>query len=443
LRAVIRGQATVTGEVRLPGDKSLAHRALILGALADGELRVRGLPSGGDIVSTRRCLETLGAVFEPLTGGGLRVIPPDPWRPDQTLDCGNSGTTARLLTGVLAGLGLPCTLVGDASLSRRPMRRVAEPLRRLGAAVATGEDGCLPLRIAPPRGRLEGARLELPVASAQVKSAALLAGLRGHGPTTVVEPARSRDHTERLLSAMGVPVTREGLAATVPGLDAAGRPPRLRGLSLDLPGDISTAAFFLAAGAMLPGASVVLRGVGVNPTRTGVLDALHAMGAAIKLANERDAGGEPVADLALAASPLRAVEVAGELVPRLIDELPILAVAATAAAGTTVVRDAAELRHKESDRIATTVTQLTRLGAKIEEHPDGFTVHGPAALRGAPVDAGGDHRLAMALAVAALAATGETVIAGAEAAAVSHPGFWEDLGRLAGPGVVRLQEEGS
>jgi 3-phosphoshikimate 1-carboxyvinyltransferase len=259
----------------------------------------------------------------------------------------------------------------------------------------------------------------------------------------VVEPQQSRDHTERLLAAMGVDLCREGLAVTVPGLRDDGRPPRLQGLAMDLPGDLSTAAFFLAAGAMRPGSAVVLRGVGVNPTRTGVLDALHGMGALIKLANERDQGGEPVADLAIATSPLRGMEIAGALVPRLIDELPVLAVAATAAEGTTVVREAAELRHKESDRIASTVAQLGRLGADISEHDDGFEVRGPTPLRGARVHAGGDHRLAMALAVAALAAEGETVIEGAEAAAVSHPEFWRDLARLAGPGAVRTEEEGA
>ncbi len=440
MRAVVRGARGVNGELSLPGDKSLAHRALLFGALADGEMRVRGLPPGGDVASTRSCLETLGARFEDIPGG-VRVLPPESWRTGETLDCGNSGTTTRLLAGVLAGLGLATTLDGDASLRRRPMRRVADPLRLLGASVTTREDGCLPLIIAPPRDRLDGIRVELAVASAQVKSAILLAGLFATGPTTVVEPALSRDHTERMLAAMGVDVQRDGLAVTVPGRRDDGAAPRLHGLTLDLPGDISTAAFYLAAGAMRPGSSVILRGVGINPSRTGILDALHGMGAAVKLANERTAAGEPVADLATESSPMRGISIGGDLVPRLIDELPILAVAATAADGATEVRDAAELRHKESDRIATTVTQLARLGADIHERPDGFTIHGPCRLRGAEVDAGGDHRLAMALAVAALSAEGETVISGAEAASVSHPDFWSDVARLAGPDAVRLEEE--
>ena len=439
MRALIRGGGKISGELRLPGDKSLAHRALLLGALADGEMRVRGLPTGGDVASTRRCLELLGTVFEPLGDGGVRVVPPTSWQSDLTLDCGNSGTTARLLTGILAGLGISATLDGDESLRRRPMRRVADPLRQLGAAVSTTVEGCLPLRVAVPGAPLRGARIELPVASAQLKSAVLLAGLCAIGPTTVVEPALSRDHTERMFAAMGVNVVRDGCAVTVPGVVAGEEPAPLRGLEIDLPGDISTAAFFLAAGALLAESSVVLRGVGINPTRTGFLDTLHAMGARLRLANDRTTGGEPVADLAMESSPLRALTIEGAMVPRLIDELPILAVAATGAEGTTVVRDAEELRHKESDRITSTVTQLARLGADIHERPDGFEVHGPTVLRGAEVDAGGDHRLAMALAVAALGAEGETVIEGAEAASVSHPDFWTDLDRLAGGDRVRTE----
>ena len=440
MRAVIRGGGTLSGELSLPGDKSLAHRALLFGALADGEMCVRGLPVGGDVASTRRCLEALGVQFESLAGGGVRVVPPVRWPSGLTLDCGNSGTTARLLAGLLAGLGVAATLDGDASLRRRPMRRVADPLRQLRAAVTTTVEGCLPLQVEATGRALHGARIELPVASAQLKSAVLLAGLHAVGPTTVVEPALSRDHTERMLVAMGAVVERDGCAVTVPGLRDGEKPARLRGLEIDLPGDISTAAFFLAAGVWRPESSVVLRGVGVNPTRTGILDALHTMGARLRLANERTTGGEPVADLSVTSSPLRALTIEGAMVPRLIDELPILAVAATGAAGTTVVRDAGELRHKESDRIATTVAQLARLGADIHERPDGFEIHGPSVLRGAEVDAGGDHRLAMALAVAALGADSETVITGAEAASVSHPGFWDDLAGLAGRDRVRLEE---
>ncbi len=434
MRAVVRGGgAAPRGELRLPGDKSLAHRALMFGALADGAMTVRNLPPGGDVQSTRRCLADLGVGFSD-TPDGLRISPPEQWIAGRTLDCGNSGTTTRLLAGLLAGLNLGAILDGDASLRRRPMRRVADPLRLLGASVATGLDGCLPLRIDAVDGPLQPTRVELVVASAQVKSAVLLAGLFAGGPVTVVEPQLSRDHTERMLAAMGAGVARDGLAVTVPGGGV-----RLRGLDLDLPGDISTAAFYLVAGAMNPDARIVVRGVGVNPTRTGILDVMQAMGAGVRVAGDREAGGEPVADLTVQPSRLVATEIGGAIIPRLIDELPILAVLATAAVGETVVRDAGELRHKESDRITTTVTQLRRLGADIDEREDGFVVRGPSRLRGAAVEAGGDHRLAMALAVAGLQADGETVIDGADAASVSHPAFWDDLRRLAGPGAVRLE----
>ncbi|HOX25775.1 MAG TPA: 3-phosphoshikimate 1-carboxyvinyltransferase [Candidatus Krumholzibacteria bacterium] len=436
MRLVVKQCERLAGELRMPGDKSVAHRVLILGALADGAMRIRGLPQGGDVASTRRCLEALGAGFV-AEAGGLRVVPPDSWRRDVRLDCGNSGTTTRLLAGVLAGLGVPAVLDGDASLRRRPMSRVTEPLARLGARVTSNPDGLLPLRIEAGDGPLRGARIDVAVASAQVKSAILLAGLFAEGETTVVEPAPTRDHTERLLAAMGADVRRDGLAITVRGNESGAN---LRGLDLDLPGDISTAAFFLVAATLVPDARVTLRGVGTNPTRTGVLDALAAMGARIKITGKRDAGGEPVADLTVKTAPLRATTVEGALVPRLIDELPVLAVLATQAWGTTLVRDAAELRHKESDRIATTVSQLRQLGAEIDEHRDGFSIHGPTPLHGGEVTADGDHRLAMALAVAGLVATGETVITGAEAAAVSYPAFWEDLAQLAGPGIVRTPE---
>jgi len=437
LRLVVRQSERLAGELRVPGDKSLAHRALLFGALADGAMRVRGLPAGGDVGSTRRCLEALGATFVPEADGSLRVLPPEPWRRDVRLDCGNSGTTTRLLAGVLAGLGVPAVLDGDESLRRRPMRRVTEPLGRLGAQVATGPGGLLPLRVETPGTPLRGQRLELAVASAQVKSALLLAGLHAVGETTVVEPAPSRDHTERLLAAMGAALRRDGLAVTIAGRE---RNAPLRGLDLELPGDLSTAAFFLVAGSLVPDADLTLRAVGTNPTRTGILDVLAAMGARVTVTGEREVGGEPVADLRVVTAPLCATTIAGPLVPRLIDELPVLAVLATQAWGETVVRDAAELRHKESDRIAVTVAQLRRLGADITELEDGFRVRGPTPLAGGEVQADGDHRLAMALAVAGLVARGETVVTGAEAAAVSHPAFWDDLVRLGGPGTVRPQE---
>lgn len=438
MRMSVRTATRLDGELSLPGDKSLAHRALILGALADGGQIVTGLPRGRDVASTRRCLEQLGVRFvdEP---GGLRVLPPAAWRDGCELDCGNSGTTARLLTGMLAGLGLTARLTGDESLSRRPMARVAHPLRKLGAHVTTTNSG-LPLSLtAAP---LRGTRIDLPIASAQVKSAMLLAGLFAFGTTTVWEPQASRDHTERMLTAMGAPLRREGLANSIRsggprGPDGPAPGSRLRGLSLDLAGDISTAAFFLAAGAAVPDARLLLRDVGVNPTRTGILDLLAEMGALVIRHEKPTRADEPVADLEIGSAPLRATTICGGAIPRLIDELPVIAVLATRAEGVTVVRDATELRHKESDRIHSTVTMLGRMGAEIRERDDGFEVHGPCPLRGAVVDADGDHRLAMALAVAGLLAEGETIIEDAGCAAISHPEFWSDLAAVTGPGTVQ------
>ncbi len=434
MRMHVRPQSPPRGEVTVPGDKSLAHRALLLGALSGPGVTVRGLPAGGDVTSTRRCLEQLGVPITPRPDGALHVAAPDRWPDGRTLDCGNSGTTARLLAGLLAGRGAAAVLDGDASLRRRPMRRIIDPLRAMGAEISAQTGRQLPLRLGSRSGPLRATDHTPRVASAQVKSAILLAGLGADGTTRITEPAGSRDHTERLLGAMGVDLRRGGLTVTLVGRPGARAP--LGGLDLDLPGDLSTAAFFLAAGVMTPGAAVTLPGVGVNPTRTGLLDVLRGMDAPVTLDGQRESGGEPLADLAARHGPLRPVTIGGTLIPRLIDELPLVAVLATQAAGTTVVRDAGELRHKESDRIATVVAQLRRLGARIVEHADGFAVSGPSTLRGAVVDAGGDHRLAMALAVAALAAVGETVINGAEAAAVSHPAFWGDLARLTGGAVA-------
>jgi 3-phosphoshikimate 1-carboxyvinyltransferase len=440
LRMRIRPTVRFSGELTLPGDKSLAHRALILGALANGEQIVSGLPPGGDVASTQRCLEQLGVRFAP-DASGLRVLPPEVWRHEMDLDCGNSGTTARLLSGMIAGLGLSVRLTGDESLSDRPMERVAAPLRRLGGRVKT-TDGHLPLRLEP--GQLIGTHIDLPVASAQVKSAVLLAGLFATGTTSVSEPAASRDHTELMLEAMGANLRRDGRRTTVSGrgsFRSGGKniEPVLNGLNLDLPGDLSTAAFFLAAAAAIPGARLTLRHVGTNPTRTGILDLMRAMGANIEVVEKGHQAGEPVADLQIKAGSLRATAVGGTMIPRLIDELPILAVLATQAAGLTVVRDAGELRHKESDRIVSTVTMLAKLGADIREREDGFEVHGPCTLRGGSVDSGGDHRLTMALAIAGLLAEGETVVSGAEAASVSHPEFWSNLARLTGPETIQSE----
>ncbi|HIP95584.1 MAG TPA: 3-phosphoshikimate 1-carboxyvinyltransferase [Anaerolineae bacterium] len=429
------------GCVRVPGDKSISHRALLLGALADGDSHVANFLPSGDCLATLACVRALGVEVTPSPSTLLRAGPgPSPYEgiafvvhgrglhglrpPAAPLDCARSGTTMRLLAGILAGQPFPSTLTGDRQLLRRPMRRIAEPLRRLGAEIETA-GGHAPLTV---RGqRLHGHEHTLAVASAQVKSALLLAGLYADGPTTVHQPGPARDHTERMLAAMGAEIRVSGLTVTLtpPTPSGRGGPGSLAPLSLSIPGDISSAAFPLVAAALVPGSEVTVEGVGVNPTRTGLLDVLRAMGADVMLHHEREQGSEPVADVTVRASDLRGVEVGGDTVVRMIDEFPVLAVAATQAHGPTVVRDAAELRVKETDRIAAIVAGLRALGARIEPLPDGFIVEGPTPLRGGLVDSHGDHRLAMALAVAGLIAAGEVVIKNAGCIGDSFPGFVE------------------
>jgi 3-phosphoshikimate 1-carboxyvinyltransferase len=441
------------GALTIPGDKSISHRALILAALAEGTTRIRGLGPGRDVRSTERAIMALGAeVIEEVAGDGvspathdesadelqelrgvtLRVSSPGAARlrmPEAPIDCENSGTTMRLLAGVLAGLGGPATLVGDASLSRRPMERVAKPLRLMGATVegARNEAGAgrPPLCVRGPSGGLVGIHYDSPVASAQVKSCVLLAGLFAAGVTRVSEPARSRDHSERMLRLFGVDVIEDGLTVHLTG------PTELSPATVFVPGDVSSAAFFLAAAAGCPGSRIVLRNVGVNPTRTGFLDALERMGARVIRGGQDLWGFEPLADLVLhAEGPLRATTIEGAEIPRLIDELPCLSVLATQAEGTTVIRDAAELRVKETDRLAETERLIRALGGEVEPLPDGLRIPGGQTLSGGTVDAAGDHRLAMAAAVGALFGQGPTTILGAEAASVSYPSFFEDLRSL-------------
>jgi 3-phosphoshikimate 1-carboxyvinyltransferase len=418
-RLTVRPGASLRGHIHVPGDKSISHRALLLGALAEGASHVSGFLRSGDCLATLACLRALGVEVEihgattlTVGGRGLRGLR----APIVPLSCARSGTTMRLLAGILAGQSFGCTLTGDPQLLRRPMRRVVEPLRRMGAEIESAE-GHAPLAI---RGRrLRGCDHALPVASAQVKSALLLAGLYADGPTTVRQPGPARDHTERMLAAMGAAIETAGLAVIL------APSPSLSPLSLRIPGDMSSAAFPLVAAALVPGSEITIEGVGVNPTRTGLLDVLRATGAGIALGEEREQGGEPVADVTACASDLAGVEVGGDTVVRMIDEFPVLAVAATQARGTTVVRDAAELRVKETDRIANAVAELRALGARIEPQPDGFIVEGPTPLHGAAVDSHGDHRLAMALAVAGLVAEGPVVVENAECVADSFPGFAE------------------
>ena len=421
MNTTLQPARTIRGEIRLPGDKSIAHRALVLGAIARGEHTIDGLPESEDIRSTVSCLEQLGARIETRPDGGVRVWP-GTYPSRARLFAGNSGTTARFLAGLAAGRPAEVTIDGDDSLRRRPMERVADPLRRMGAAITTTAGGTLPMTVRG--GTLRPVVYRPAVPSAQVKTAVLIAGLSADGDTVVEELLPTRDHTERLLRAMGAPIRSTGGGVALRG------PVELRGVQVAIPGDVSSAALFAAAAACLPDAEVVLRGVAVNPTRTGFLDTLSRMGARIDRENETLHLEEPAADIISRCGDLRGISVSPEEVPGLIDELPLLAVVATQAEGETIVRGARELRVKESDRIDAVVTNLTRLGADVEALADGFVIRGPCRLRGARVFSFGDHRIAMAMAVAALLAKEETVIEGSETAAVSYPGFFEDLRKL-------------
>jgi 3-phosphoshikimate 1-carboxyvinyltransferase len=434
VRFTIRPARRFCGRARVPGDKSVSHRAALLGAIADGRTEVQGYLEAEDCLRTLAAIEALGAEVTRkapghylIAGAGLRGLE----EPSNVVDCGNSGTTARLLMGVLAAQPFWTLLTGDDSLRSRPMARVAEPLRRMGATIVGRAGGTrLPLAV---RGADVVRALDYmtPVASAQVKSAILLAGLYADGPVTVTEPAASRDHSERMLRRFGARLTCRDRSVTV-------EPGPLRGTDVQVPGDISSAAFLLVAAALLPDARVTVADVGVNPTRAGVLDVLGAMGARVEASAEMD-DGEPSASLTVGTASLAGVSIGGSLVPRLIDEVPALAVAAALARGTTEIRDAAELRVKESDRIAVLARELTRLGARVAERPDGLALEGVARLHGARVTSGGDHRIAMALAVAGLAADGETVVEDTACVATSFPRFAETINALAGDDVVTVE----
>lgn len=433
------------GTARVPGDKSISHRALLFGALAEGETRAEGWLPAEDCLATIRVLRALGVEIaheEPTTvrvqGVGLRNLR----EPADVLDCGGSGTTMRLLAGILAGQPFTSVLTGNPALRRRPMDRIAKPLRAMGATILSREmDGREKAPLSIRGGGLRAIEYVLPIASAQVKSAVLLAGLFADGETSVREPGPARDHTERLLSAMGVPVDREGARISIRPPQAPLRPLRdEKGGPYRIPADISSAAFLLVAGSIVPDSAVILPEVGVNETRTGVLDVLKSMQADISSANLRSESVEPVADLEVRGTELQAVDVDGDIVVRTIDEFPILAVAATQAEGRTQVRGASELRVKESDRIASVATELRKMGADVVEAPDGFTIAGPARLRGAIVDSHMDHRLAMALAVAGLVADGPTTIRNAEVIHDSFPGFVELMNSI-GAEMVWIADE--
>ncbi len=412
----------VKGELVLPGDKSLSHRSVLFGAIAEGDTTITGFLTGEDTLHTAKAVQALGITVDGMGSSRLVVRGKglDGLRePTGVLDLGNSGTGIRLIAGLLAAQDFFSVLTGDQYLRKRPMARIVDPLRRMGATIDGRSDAKLaPLSI---RGRGRATRpidFTSAVASAQVKSAILLAGLYADGETAVTEPSKSRDHTERMLRFFGLQVNEEGTRVRIRGRQTL----RPNG-TLDIPSDISSAAFFMVAASIVPGSDLLIRGVGVNPTRTGVIDVLRAMGGDIVLENPREQAGEPVADIRVRYRKLQAIEIAGDLVPRAIDEIPILSVAAAFAEGTTVIRDAAELRVKESDRIATMATELRRMGVQIRECPDGMEIAGRESLGGTVCESHGDHRIAMSMAVAGLGARGTTTIRDTEWIDTSFPGF--------------------
>jgi 3-phosphoshikimate 1-carboxyvinyltransferase len=415
------------GDVVPPGDKSISHRAVILNGLAKGEAEISNFATGRDCLATARCLRALGVKIGRKGPRDSPVLVVSGTGEDGLKEAGNvlnaenSATTMRLLGGLLASQPFLSIITGDVSLRNRPMRRLIEPLRLMGADIwGRGRDSFAPLVINGKK--LGGIDFTLPVPSAQIKSAILLAGLFAHGNTVLHEPIPSRDHTERMLEQMGASLESQKNSISLLPLSSPLVPVNLR-----VPGDISSAAYFLVAGAIHPDARIEVRDCGINPTRTGIIDALLAMGARLKIDNKRLESSEPLADVVVESSKLRGIEVGGDIIPRLIDEILVLAVAGCVAEGKTVIRDAAELRVKESDRIATVVTELSRLGARIEPLPDGMVIYGGRSLSGTEVDSHSDHRLAMSLAVAGLIAKGETTIKRARAAQVSYPGFWDTL----------------
>jgi len=428
LSIVLGEGGPLRGEVTVPGDKSISHRAVLFGALATGQTRIEGFLAGEDCLSTVACVRQLG-VQVAVEGNTVLVdgVGLDGLRePADVLDAGNSGTTARLLLGVLAAQPFYSVLTGDASLCRRPMARVTAPLTLMGGHF-WGRDGGKLLPLSVQGGQLRPLEYSSPVASAQVKSAVLLAGLFAEGETVVREPEKSRDHTERMLPAFGASVETAGNEVRIKGR------PQLQGRLVRVPGDISSAAFFLVAASIVPGSDLLLCNVGVNPTRTGVLDVLREMGADLSVLNLREESGEPVADIRVRYAALRGVEIGGGIIPRLIDELPVLAVAAAHARGTTVVRDAAELRVKESDRVAVITEELSKLSVQIEARADGFVVQGGKNLSGGRVASYGDHRIAMSLCIAALTASSHVTLDEAACIAVSYPAFLETLNALRRP----------
>lgn len=416
---------SLVGTVDLPADKSIAHRSALFSAISDGTSRIVGFPDSADPQSTLSCLRTLGIGIRQdgdalvVEGKGLHGLK----APVGVIDCGNSGTTMRLLAGILAGQPFESYLIGDESLSKRPMARVLNPLREMGGVAGGDVSERPPLTIGPVSGSLTPISYRLPVASAQVKSCVLLAGLYADGETSVIETSPSRDHTERMLGLSRVKMGSESIISVEGGMSLPSR-------MWSIPADFSAAAFFLVAGSILDGSLIRMPRVGLNPTRTGLLDVLRAMGADILIENEREVGGEPLADLVLRSAPLSGVRVDGDIIPNLIDEIPVLCIAATAADGVTEIRGAEELRHKESDRIAAMVAGLRAMGAEVEEFPDGLAIEGGHPLKGASIATHHDHRIAMAFTIAGLTASSDSRIEGASVASVSFPDFYEVLDSL-------------
>lgn len=423
---MIRKKVTcLKGEVTVPGDKSISHRSVMFGSVARGTTEVTGFLQSADCLATISCFRNMGISIENqkdkvlIHGKGLHGLTP----PSKVLDCQNSGTTTRLIAGILAGQSFSSTLTGDASIQRRPMGRIIKPLSLMGAHIQSlkGND-CAPLKI--DGASLSGIHYDSPVASAQVKSSILLAGLYAQGETTVTEPAQSRNHTERMLSQFGAFLRTEGNAVTI-------RPAaELYGQKLLVPGDISSAAYFIAAGLLVPNSEILIKNVGINPTRDGILKVVQNMGGKITVLNRRGEEGEPAADLLVESSSLTGTEISGELIPTLIDEIPVIAVMACFARGTTVIRDAQELKVKESNRIAVMTENLRAMGADIQETPDGMIIRGGRPLKGASIDTHLDHRIAMSFSVAALMAEGPVEIKDAECVQISYPDFFKDLDQI-------------
>lgn len=426
MRIISKLSRPLKGELTAEADKSISHRSVIFSGLARGESVIRNFLLAADTLSSYNCMRQLGVEmtregsFIRVQGKGIEGLQ----EPVDILDCGNSGTTMRLLSGLLSARSFFSVLSGDSSLNKRPMKRIISPLNSMGAVINARSQGNYP-PLAINGQNLTAINYTLPVASAQVKSALFLAALTADGETTITEPHKSRDHTERMLGAMGAGIQEEGLKIKLrPGAN-------LLPQEFIVPGDISSAAFFMVAAAIVPGSELLIKGVGINPTRSGIIDLLIQMNANIKIENQQVISGEPVADLIVSHSELKAVEVSGDMVPRLIDELPVLAVAMAVASGTSIVHDAQELRVKETDRIEAITAELKKMGVVAEAMEDGFIIQGGAGtLKGTQVNSHGDHRIAMSLAVAALLAEGETVIANPQAVDISFPGFWQEMERL-------------